>query len=120
MPERPDEGVDSLRAEVAALLAAALRTDEVHEGQMTDAQTLHDGETAAATAAHDHEVDGLQHALASRDMIGQAKGVIMAALHCSADEAFALLVKQSQAENRKLTDIAVDITANVQRRAPNS
>ena len=44
----------------------------------------------------------------------------MAALHCSADEAFALLVKQSQAENRKLTDVAADITANVQRRAAGS
>ena len=57
--------------------------------------------------------------LATRDMIGQAKGVIMGALHCSADHTFALLVKQSQAENRKLIDIATDITANVQRRGPN-
>ena len=86
---------------------------------MAHARSDHDNETATATAAHDHEVDGLQHTLATRDMIGQAKGVIMAALHCSADEAFALLVRQSQAENRKLIDIAADITANVQRRAPN-
>ena len=120
MAERQDERVDSLRAQVAALLAAALRTEAIHAGQMSDAQALHDGETASATAAHDHEVDGLQQALESRDRIGQAKGVIMAALHCSADEAFALLVKQSQAENRKLTDVAADITANVQRRAAGS
>ena len=120
MRDGPDEHVDSLRAEVAALLAAALRTEELHDEQMADARTHHHDETASATAAHDHEVDGLQHALETRDMIGQAKGVIMAALHCSADEAFSLLVKQSQAENRKLTDIAADITANVQRRAPDS
>jgi AmiR/NasT family two-component response regulator len=35
---------------------------------------------------------------------------------CTADEAFVLLKKQSQAENRKLTEIAADIVARAQRR----
>ena len=51
----------------------------------------------------------------TRDLIGQAKGIIMASLGCSPDHAFELLVKQSQAENRKLIDIAAGITAQVQR-----
>jgi AmiR/NasT family two-component response regulator len=108
--------VASLRAEVAALLADALRSDELHDAAMADAQTAHDEEMATATAAHEHEVDGLQQALATRDLIGQAKGVIMAAMHCTPEHAFALLVKQSQAQNRKLVDIAAEITDNVQRR----
>jgi hypothetical protein len=35
----------------------------------------------------------------------------MATLGCSADEAFALMVTQSQHENRKVTAIAADIGA---------
>lgn len=98
------QDVAALQARVAALLADALH-----------AERARDDELAAAVAARDDEIDGLQRALESRDVIGQAKGVIMAALRCSADEAFALLVKQSQAENRKVVDIATDIAANVQR-----
>jgi hypothetical protein len=129
MADGSDPQVATLRAEIAKLLAAALRSDDLHDGQMADVQELHDAQTdaaqqahdhemAAAAAAYEHEVEGLQHALATRDLIGQAKGVIMAALQCSPDEAFALLVKQSQAENRKLVHIAADITNNVQRRPP--
>jgi hypothetical protein len=127
MGDASDPQTASLRAEIAALLAAALQSDDVHDQQMADVQELHDAQAAvsqrrhedqmaAATAAHDHEVDGLHHALATRDLIGQAKCIIMVAMSCSPEEAFALLVKQSQAENRKLVDIAADITANVQRR----
>jgi AmiR/NasT family two-component response regulator len=57
------------------------------------------------------EVANLNLALASRDLIGQAKGILMATLGCSADEAFALIVTQSQHENRKVTAIAADIVA---------
>jgi AmiR/NasT family two-component response regulator len=51
----------------------------------------------------------IREALETRDIIGQAKGVIMAALSCSPDEAFTLLRQQSQAENRKLVVIATEI-----------
>ena len=34
---------------------------------------------------------------------------------CGADKAFETLVKQSQAENRKLRDVAADIVARAQR-----
>jgi AmiR/NasT family two-component response regulator len=58
---------------------------------------------------------GLQHSVDSRDMIGQAKGVIMASLGCSADAAFGVLVRQSQHENRKVIDIATEIAARASR-----
>ncbi|MEE3852113.1 GAF and ANTAR domain-containing protein [Gordonia sp. LSe1-13] len=45
-------------------------------------------------------------ALATRDIIGQAKGIIMERYRCGADHAFGLLTKLSQETNRPLRDIA--------------
>jgi GAF domain-containing protein len=59
----------------------------------------------------------LQKALDSRAVIDQAKGILMGRHHCSADAAFDLLVRQSNASNRKLRDIAQDTLDDVQRRA---
>jgi len=58
----------------------------------------------------------LEQALVGREVIDMAKGIIMNATACGPDEAFDRLVKQSQHENRKLRDVAVDIVARVQRR----
>lgn len=55
----------------------------------------------------------LRTALSSRAVIDQAKGVIMAVRHVDADAAFAVLVEQSQRENRKLRDIAARFIARV-------
>ena len=89
-----------LREEVERLLAAALKSDVNHAAEIT---------RLAEVAAVEHlEFD---EALASRDLIGQAKGVLMAVLGCSPDHAFALLVSQSQHEQRKVHDIAAEITA---------
>jgi GAF domain-containing protein len=52
---------------------------------------------------------GLTTALASRDVIGQAKGVLMEREHLTAPEAFARLTTISQAINRPLRDIAAEI-----------
>ncbi|MDQ1672391.1 MAG: hypothetical protein QOC98_953 [Frankiaceae bacterium] len=51
-----------------------------------------------------------QEALDSRDVIGQAKGILMERFRISADAAFAMLVEASQTRNRKLRDIAATIT----------
>jgi AmiR/NasT family two-component response regulator len=40
-------------------------------------------------------------------VIDQAKGILMAVRRISADEAFTLLVEQSQRENVKLRDLAI-------------
>ena len=51
----------------------------------------------------------LRAALRSRAVIDQAKGVLMAVHSCTADEAFSMLVEQSQRENVKLRDIAKNL-----------
>lgn len=50
----------------------------------------------------------------ARAVIEQAKGMLMAAHHCSADQAFALLVRASQDQNRKLRDIAAEVVSRSQ------
>lgn len=51
----------------------------------------------------------LQQAMESRAVIEQAKGILMAAQRCSPDDAFAILVRASQNQNRKLRAIAAEI-----------
>jgi GAF domain-containing protein len=53
----------------------------------------------------------MEQAMASRAVIEQAKGMIMAKRGCSADEAFALLRRASQRANRKLRDLAQEIVS---------
>jgi ANTAR domain len=55
------------------------------------------------------EVDGLRRAMETRATIEQAKGILMGAEHCTPDEAFRMLVRASQRENRKLALIAAEI-----------
>jgi AmiR/NasT family two-component response regulator len=55
----------------------------------------------------------LQNTLASRSVIDQAIGILMAQQRCPAAEAFALLSRASQNRNVKLHDLAVEIVATV-------
>jgi AmiR/NasT family two-component response regulator len=55
------------------------------------------------------EVDGLHGKMETRAVIEQAKGVIMSSMGCGPDAAFAVLVTQSQTQNRKLHDIAAEL-----------
>jgi len=61
------------------------------------------------------ESTNLSAAMQSRAVIEQAKGVIMATSHCSAEQAFDVLRVQSQHENRKLRDIAAELVARQSR-----
>ena len=54
----------------------------------------------AETAAH------LQRAVESRDLIGQAKGILMERFKVDDNDAFEMLVKSSQETNLKLTGVA--------------
>jgi GAF domain-containing protein len=56
----------------------------------------------------------LQRALTSRAIIDQAKGILMAQHRLTADDAFELLSRQSQRDNRKLRELAAEIVASVQ------
>lgn len=76
---------------------------------------------AANAAAYNDAVEtarNVQAALCSRGIIEQAKGIIMARNGCTADVAFGILAVQSQAENRKLRDVAAEIVARTIRPAP--
>jgi hypothetical protein len=66
----------------------------------------------AGAQVHSHDLDtinGLREALVARDVIGQAKGILMARQHIDADAAFALLVRASQDQNVKLRVLAEDV-----------
>jgi AmiR/NasT family two-component response regulator len=60
------------------------------------------------------EVQGLKQAIATRDVIGQAKGILMERYRITADEAFDQLRKASQRVNRKVHDLAVDLASTGQ------
>jgi hypothetical protein len=62
------------------------------------------------------EIEGLHTALASRDTIGQAKGILMERFNIDGAEAFDLLKRASQTRNVKLTQVAELVVA--QRRLP--
>jgi GAF domain-containing protein len=56
----------------------------------------------------------MQHAMESRAVIEQAKGILMRDNRCSPDEAFAMLVRASNTANRKLRDIAQSLVESAQ------
>ncbi len=115
-----------LREEIHQMLANAVavkeqhmadiaRRDELHVAEMNRRDELHTSETQRRSDVHAHELEVFRRALDSRDVIGQAKGIIMATMLCSADEAFQLLTKQSQVQNRKLVEVAAEIAARTAR-----
>jgi GAF domain-containing protein len=61
---------------------------------------------AALALADAHRADQLRRALSNRDIIGQAKGILMERHRVTADEAFKMLSERSQRINRKLADVA--------------
>lgn len=58
----------------------------------------------------------LHEALATRDLIGQAKGVLMERESCDADRAFDMLRRASQRSNKKLHNVAADLLDTVRTR----
>jgi GAF domain-containing protein len=93
----PSAGSDEQAGEVLALLAGVAVANALawNEGR----SVLHD----------------LRDALAWRDRVGQAKGIIMARDGCSADAALDVLRIISQNRNMKLRELARDIVESVER-----
>jgi GAF domain-containing protein len=58
----------------------------------------------------------LREALETRDLIGQAKGILMERESCTAEEAFDMLRRASQRTNRKLREVASDLVSSRVRR----
>ncbi|WP_158550687.1 ANTAR domain-containing protein [Geodermatophilus sp. TF02-6] len=65
---------------------------------------------AAVAVRASRQVRWLTAAVASRDLIGQAKGVLMERFRITEDAAFGILVKASQDTQRKLRDVAAVVT----------
>jgi GAF domain-containing protein len=64
---------------------------------------------AAIAAADAHHLENVTSALMNRDMIGQAKGILMERFKITSDQAFAVLAKVSQDTNRKVSAVAEDL-----------
>jgi GAF domain-containing protein len=77
------------------------------------AVAIGNADTFASTA---ETAEHLRMAMATRATIEQAKGILMAQSGIGPDEAFALLVRASQRENRKLRDVAGELVARTQSR----
>jgi GAF domain-containing protein len=78
--------------------------------------TLYAAHAAVIIDAARREVQ-LREAMASRDVIGQAKGILMAQGGVTADDAFSQLRLASQRLNVKLRDLASDVVARRSRDA---
>ena len=85
-----DEEDERIGAIFAAQAAVALANAETHQMDQQKADQWH-------------------QAALTRDVIGQAKGILMARLNCSDDEAFEMLRTASQNLNRKVRDVAGDM-----------
>ena len=64
---------------------------------------------AQQRASERERSDNLQSALGSREIIGQAQGILMEREKITAEQAFNLLRQSSQHLNRKLRDVAQDL-----------
>lgn len=60
--------------------------------------------------------DQLRQAVATREIIGEAKGILMESQHCTRDQAFDILRRASQRENRKLRELAEELVLRVEAR----
>jgi GAF domain-containing protein len=98
-----DGGFDGVTREVARALAGCAAGAVV---------TAAAAERSAETARH------LRQALASRAVIEQAKGVLLARHGCSPEDAFEWLAAESQRTNRKLRDVARDVVTGARQEAP--
>jgi GAF domain-containing protein len=83
-----------------------------------------DAARAVVVAAHAEQQarvnTDLKQAMASRSVIDQAMGVVMAQNRCGPEEAFGILRRASQHRNAKLRDIATQIVQRVSGQEPGS
>jgi GAF domain-containing protein len=64
---------------------------------------------AAIAAADAQNLENVTSALVNRDIIGQAKGILMERFKITSDQAFAVLAQVSQDTNRKVSAVAQDL-----------
>jgi GAF domain-containing protein len=106
-----------------ALNVYATRPEAFDDDAVILAETFAGYAAVAMANAHSYDATStlaqhMQAAMASRAVIEQAKGIIMAERRCPADDAFSILSKLSQDSNRKLRDVAAALVAEAQRPRP--
>jgi len=106
---------------IGALNIYSRRDEAIAEPDRRTAEII--GEHAAVLLDTVLALDGatrlngqLRHAVASREIIGEAKGIIMERQSCTRDEAFDVLRRASQRENRKLREVAEEFVLRVEAR----
>jgi GAF domain-containing protein len=92
-------------------------TPGAFDDESVDIGLLFASHAAVALAGAEHE-EHLREAVATRDLIGQAKGILMERYKVTATEAFGLLVGASNTTNRKLREVADELATTGQMRAP--
>jgi GAF domain-containing protein len=110
---------EAARLNVRSMLCVPLWIDErglgalsLYADQAAAFSDLHERVTvllatfAALALAEAQRADQMHDALSNRDVIGQAKGILMERHRVSADAAFGVLSRVSQAENLKLSEVA--------------
>ena len=120
----PEFSAEAARLNVRSMLCVPLWIDKrslgalsLYADQVTAFTDLHEPVTillarfAALALAEAQRAGQLHDALGNRDVIGQAKGILMERHSITADTAFGVLSRVSQAENMKLAEIARHIAA---------
>jgi GAF domain-containing protein len=115
----PEFSAEAARLNVRSMLCVPLWINErslgalsLYADQVAAFTNLHERVTmllatfAALALAEAQHADQLHDALDNRDVIGQAKGILMERHSITADAAFGVLSRVSQAENMKLAEIA--------------
>lgn len=96
-----------LRVDTSRLGALSLYSEQSGAFSEHDLQLTRLFATHAALALSDaQQAEQLRAALRNRDLIGQAKGILMERRRVTADEAFGELARVSQSGNLKLTTVA--------------
>lgn len=85
------------------------RTAHAFEDESDEVGQILAGHAAIALAGAEFE-EHLRAGLGNRDVIGQAKGILMERYRLTADQAFAVLARVSQETNRKLVEIARELS----------
>jgi GAF domain-containing protein len=85
------------------------RTPRAFDAESEEIGLVFASHAAVALAGAEHE-ENLRAGMLTRDLIGQAKGILMERHKLTADQAFDVLARASQVLNRKLVDIAVELT----------
>ena len=86
------------------------RSAGAFDAESEDVGLLFAAHAAVALAGAEHE-SNLRAGMDHRDLIGQAKGILMERYRLTAVQAFDLLVRTSSLTNRKLRDVADELTS---------